>query len=135
MPTDQEPHVRMMEWAQRTGLLRELLTARRESAIDDLVVLIATPDTPEGEYLHEVARLGKRAAEVSRRFAAQRRAGVPRFLVGLTTASSLRASEIAAEALDALDTAATAGGVPVFVIDAEGFVCGTMALRLPSVPC
>ena len=123
---DRPRHRKMFEWARRTGLLSKMLGFRESSAFPDLVVILAAPATEIGEALQRRAREQGCAEEVSARFSAQRRAGVPRFLIGLTTVEGLQASSPSVDAAADLERAAATGDVPAFIIDQDGYWCGTL---------
>ncbi len=131
MTVDRPSHQQIIDFADKAGLFRDLFAALRNSAVSGMVIIFAAPDTREGEYLKLVAQHRKKADEVSRLFAAQRRARVPRFLVGLTTASSLREG-LSEEAIGDLDAAIAAGGVPTFIVDRKGYWCGASVERLEA---
>lgn len=126
MEFGRKEHRAMFRWAQRTRLLDRMLAAGRSIGLTAPVILLATPDTKEGRYLDRTARLQKCADEVSRRFSAQRRAGVPRFLIGMTTVEAMLTTAMTDQARGDLERAAATGAVPAFIVDAGGYWCGTL---------
>lgn len=125
MDFGRQEHRRMVEWGIQTGTLAKFVAAGEALGMAPPVVVLATPDTLQGQELLRTAKVQGCADEASRRFAAQRRARVPRFLVGIATVADMLAG-LAPQTRADLEAAVATGDVPMFVFDDVGYWCGTL---------